>query len=117
MSKSHRLRGDRQQVHVAHRHANRRKLNDQPHNLRSAVEATVRSIKHPFGNGKLPVRGRPRMSMMLVASAAMTNIRRIWRKNTAPRPAPPAFVARLVEDVLTMLQFVAIGFTARVSHV
>jgi len=47
--------------------------------LRSAVEATVRSLKHPFGNGKLPVRGRPRMSMMMVASAAMTNIRRIWR--------------------------------------
>ena len=112
-----RLRVDRQQIHVAHRHANRRKLNDQPNNLRSAVEATVRSIKHPFGNGKLPVRGRPRMSMMLVASAAMTNIRRIWRKNTAPRPAPSAFVARLVEDVLKILQFVAIGVTARVSHV
>jgi len=26
---------------------------------RAAVEATVRSVKHPFGNGKVPVRGKP----------------------------------------------------------
>jgi len=37
----------------------------------------MRSVKHPFRNGKLPVRGKPRVSMMVVASAAMTNIRRI----------------------------------------
>jgi hypothetical protein len=112
-----RLRFDQQQVNVAHRHANQRKLKDQPNNLRSAVEATVRSIKHPFGNGKLPVRGRPRMSMMLVASAAMTNIRRIWEKNTAPRLAQPAFVAHFVDDVLKMLQFIARCFGVRFSHV
>jgi hypothetical protein len=33
-------------------------------NLRSAVEATVRAVKHPFGNGKVPVRGKPRVSMV-----------------------------------------------------
>jgi hypothetical protein len=49
------------------------------HNPRAAVEATVRSLKHPFPNGKLPVRGQNRMAMMLVASATMTNVRRIWR--------------------------------------
>ena len=48
-------------------------------NLRSAVEATVRSIKHPFGNGKVPVRGKPRVSMVLIGSAVMSNIRRIYR--------------------------------------
>jgi hypothetical protein len=47
-------------------------------NPRAAVEATVRSVKHPFPNGKLPVRGKKRMTMMIVGSAAMTNIRRIW---------------------------------------
>jgi hypothetical protein len=47
-------------------------------NPRAAVEATVRSVKHPFPNGKLPVRGKKRMTMMLIGSAAMTNIRRIW---------------------------------------
>ncbi len=46
-------------------------------NLRAAAESTMRSVKHPFRNGKLPVRGKPRVSMVIVASAAMTNIRRI----------------------------------------
>ena len=48
-------------------------------NLRSAVEATVRSVKHPYRNGKVPVRGQPRVTMLLIGSAAMTNVRRICR--------------------------------------
>jgi len=49
------------------------------HNLRSAVEATVRSVKHPFPAGKLPVRGAFRVACMLIGSAAVANIRRIQR--------------------------------------
>jgi len=75
------LRFDQQQVNVAHRRGNQRQAQASGHNLRSAVEATVRSLKHPFGNGKVPVRGQPRVSMMLIASAAMTNARRIWRSH------------------------------------
>ena len=52
-------------------------------NLRAAVEATVRSVKHPFPAGKLPVRGRFRMTCMIIASAAMTNVRRIQRFTAA----------------------------------
>jgi len=50
-------------------------------NRRAAVESTVRSIKHPFGGqrGKLPVRGRIRVTMVIIASALMVNVRRIWR--------------------------------------
>jgi hypothetical protein len=48
-------------------------------NLRAAVEATVREVKHPFPAGKLPVRGKFRMTCMLIGSAAMTNVRRIQR--------------------------------------
>lgn len=48
-------------------------------NPRSAVEAAVRAVKHPFPAGQLPVRGLFRASCMLVASAAMANIRSIWR--------------------------------------
>jgi hypothetical protein len=48
-------------------------------NLRSAVEATVRSVKHPYRHGKVPVRGQPRVTMLLIGSAAMTNVRRICR--------------------------------------
>jgi hypothetical protein len=48
-------------------------------NLRAAVEATMRSIKHPFPAGKLPVRGRFRMASLLIGSAAVSNVRRIER--------------------------------------
>jgi len=84
------LRFDQQQVNVAHRRQNQRQAKASGQNLRSAVEATVRSLKHPFRNGKLPVRGRPRMSMMMVASAAMTNIRRIWRGEQGEKAVPQA---------------------------
>ena len=77
------LRFDQQQVNVAHRRANQRKAKASGRNLRSAVEATVRSIKHPFGQAKVPVRGRFRVSMTMIASAAMTNVRRIWRSQAA----------------------------------
>lgn len=73
------LRFDQRAVHVAHRRHNQRIAADRDANLRTAVEATVRSLKHPLGRGELPVRGRRRVGMMMVASAAMTNIRRIWR--------------------------------------
>ena len=49
------------------------------HNLRAAVESTVRSIKHPFRAGKLPVRGRFRLACLMIASASLVNIRRIWK--------------------------------------
>ena len=78
-NRGHVIRFKQQQVNVARRRRNQRKAQASGLNLRSAVEATVRSLKHPFGNGKLPVRGQPRVSMMMVASAAMTNARRIWR--------------------------------------
>jgi hypothetical protein len=47
-------------------------------NLRAAVEATIRSVKHPFANGKVPVRGKPRVGMVMIGSAAMSNVRRIY---------------------------------------
>ena len=48
-------------------------------NLRAAVEASVRSVKHPFPAGKLPVRGKFRVACMMIGSAAVTNVRRIQR--------------------------------------
>jgi hypothetical protein len=46
-------------------------------NPRAAVEATVRVLKHPFRAGKLPVRGRFRVTCLLVGAASMVNVRRI----------------------------------------
>ncbi len=50
-------------------------------NWRAAVESTVRSVTHPFGGqaGKLPVRGQVRVTQVLIYSALMVNLRRIWR--------------------------------------
>jgi hypothetical protein len=56
---------------------------DHSHNLRSAVEATVRSVKHPFPAGKLPLRGQFRVTCMASASAATANVRRIQRYQIA----------------------------------
>ncbi|MBU1877714.1 MAG: hypothetical protein KJ734_02075, partial [Chloroflexi bacterium] len=71
--------------------------------LRPAVEATVRSVKHPFAGGQAPVRGLIRMGLMLTASSAMTNIRRLWRYEqaqethpaTAQRSEEPAVAGRV----------------------
>jgi len=46
-------------------------------NLRAAVEATVRSVKLPFPEAQLPVRGKFRVTCMLIGSAAVANVRRI----------------------------------------
>lgn len=54
-------------------------LKQQKTNLRAAVEATMRSLKHAFPAGKLPVRGRFRVTCMVIATASMTNVRRISR--------------------------------------
>ena len=48
-------------------------------NLRAAIEATIRSVKHPFPASKLPVRGSFRMAGLLIGSASLANIRRLQR--------------------------------------
>ncbi len=66
--------------------AQRRKVylehQDGGQNLRAAVEATVRSLKHPFRAGKLPVRGQFRVTCLVIASAIHVNVRRICRYRT-----------------------------------
>jgi len=68
--------------------AQRRKLyltqKQNDHNLRAAVEATVRSLKHPFPASKLPVRGKFRMTCLMIASAMLVNVRRIWKYRASP---------------------------------
>jgi hypothetical protein len=56
------------------------------HNLRVAVEATMRVIKHPFPAGKLPVRGLFRVTCLLIGSALMVNVRNLHRYRQAQRP-------------------------------
>ena len=67
---------DQRQVDVALKRQRLLIMQQSGRNLRPAVEATVRSVKHPF-RGKLPVRGKFRMASMMLASALMVNVRRI----------------------------------------
>ena len=68
-----------EQVLQAQRRRRHREYLRRPGNPRAAVEATVRSVKHPFRHGKVPVRGRFRVTCLMLASAAMANVRRIQR--------------------------------------
>lgn len=73
------LRFSESQVHVSQRRRKKCKASKETRNLRSAVESTVRQIKHSFANSKLPVRGLFRVSCMLFSSAMHCNIRRIHK--------------------------------------
>jgi hypothetical protein len=77
----------RQNLKVAQRRQSLAQHRATAKHLRPAVEATVRSVKHPFRQGKLPVRGKPRVGMLIVGSAAMCNVRRLWRCAVEKKPA------------------------------
>lgn len=68
-----------QQVNWARRRRRHLAFMQEEVNLRVAIEATIRETKHPFREGKLPVRGLFRITCMMIASAAMTNVRHIYR--------------------------------------
>jgi hypothetical protein len=77
--RSLRLAFTQAEVDKSQRHRRSRARHGTDHNPRAAVESTVRSVKHPFPAGKLPVRGLFRITCLIVASTAMTNVRRIQR--------------------------------------
>jgi hypothetical protein len=76
------LRFTQAQTNVAQRRRRNKTHLEEAQNLRAAVEATVRQVKHPFPAGKLPVRGQFRVTCMVIGSAIMSNIRRIQRYKT-----------------------------------
>jgi len=67
------------------------------HNPRAAVEATMGALKRPFGNDKLPVRGQFRVATMMIGSATMVNLRRIWRYQAEKRTE----AAKKISDALS----------------
>jgi len=78
----HRLRFTQAEVNVAQRRRRSQIHQEEGRNLRAAVEATVRQVKHPFSGGKVPVRGQFRVTCMILGSAMMGNIRRIQQYKT-----------------------------------
>jgi hypothetical protein len=91
----HHLRFTQAAAHASERHRRSRDQHKEGRNLRAAVEAIVRSVKHPFPAGKLPVRGKFRVTCLLIGSAAVANVRRIQRylerkkKTEKPQNAAP----------------------------
>jgi len=84
------LRFTSEALRRAERRRRTRQQREGRHNLRAAVEATVRSVKHPFRAGKAPVRGRFRVACMVIGSAAVVNVRRLhrfWQVNVRPKPS------------------------------
>lgn len=69
----------KEEAESAERRRSYLKTSHAKHNLRAAIEATMRCIKLPFRKGKAPVRGAGRMTQVMVASAVMINVRRIHR--------------------------------------
>lgn len=86
----------------AQRRKRYQQLKQQVSNPRTAVEATVRSLKHPFPDSHLPVRGRFRVTCVLVASAAMINIRRIWRYLLGKEQGKAAEAAEVETSMITL---------------
>ena len=68
-----------QQLDLTLRRQRCAQLRTEDKNLRAAIEAIMGAIKRPFGNDKVPVRGQFRVGMVMIGSAAMVNLRRIWR--------------------------------------
>jgi len=75
----HHLRFTQAEAQASQRRRRSRQQKQTAGNRRAAVEATVRSVKHPFPAAKLPVRGMFRVACMVIGSAAVTNVRRIQR--------------------------------------
>jgi hypothetical protein len=73
------LRFTQAQANVSQRRRRSQIHQEEGRNLRAAVEATVRQVKHPFPASKLPVRGQFRVTCMMIGSAIMSNIKRIQR--------------------------------------
>jgi hypothetical protein len=74
-----RLRFTQAEARKAQRRRKSRERKQESGNLRAAVEATVRSVKHRYPHAQVPVRGRFRVACLMTGSAALINVRRIQR--------------------------------------
>jgi hypothetical protein len=72
-------------VEIAHRRQQIAVNKAAGHNLRAAIESTIGTLKHPYPDDQLPVRGLGRVTAMMLASGLMLNVRRLWRYLMAKR--------------------------------
>jgi hypothetical protein len=100
----HHFRFTSVEAHASERRRHSQEQRKDGRNLRAAVEATVRSLKHPFPAGKLPVRGKFRVACLLIGSAAVSNVRRIQRYLQAKSKAETAQQVALGAEKCTQEQ-------------
>lgn len=86
----------------------RQRITPTNNRIRAAVEATVRSLKHPFPGGKLPVRGVIRAHMLVCGSAVMVNVHRLCRyfqelPSSMDKEAPFASLLSLLSVFIAIL--------------
>ena len=92
------LHFSQQQLDLALRRQRCAKVRACGKNPRAAVEATIGAIKRPFGNDKASVRGKLRLGIVLIGSAAMVNVRRIWRHQVAEKQKARQTEAAIPQD-------------------
>jgi hypothetical protein len=108
------LRFSLQGFRVARRRQRSAEALETGQNLRAAVEATVRSITHKFSNGKVALRGQPRVGMTVIGSTIMANVRRIHRYRAEEQKKP--FRKHLIYDLFRgLLSFLTSNTTANIS--
>lgn len=127
----HRLGFSQKDVDVAQRRRRCLGVRLEDANPRSAIEATVGALKRPFPDDQLPVRGQSRIDAMMIASAAMLNVRRITRHlaeirrrqqpgqdpnrgRNAPSESLPSFLSLLRARLQSWLQPVRLARPASV---
>lgn len=95
---------NKRQIQIATKRQATHNLSQEERNLRPPVESAMRSLKHPFRHGKVPLRGKFRITCAIISTAFMTNCRRIHRHQqvpaTEPLPAAPAPFAELAGTAL-----------------
>jgi hypothetical protein len=79
----------------------RQRITTTNNGIRAGVEATVRSVKHPFAGGKLPVRGLIRSQMVVLGSALVVNVHRLThyyleQASLEDNQVFPAFILSLI---------------------
>jgi hypothetical protein len=80
---------------------------DDKTNVRAAIEGTISALKRPYADGQLPVRRLYRVAPMMVARAAMANIRRL-HSHLAARAAVQRRKVRLTDAATSPRSFVSI---------
>ena len=109
---------NRHDVVVARRRQRSHALLANGRNPRAAVESTIRELSCRWNQAKLRVRGLIRVSMTVIAAAAMVNVRRIRRAKSASFDCIPLYLllCRLNNRLNTMYLSITLASLVPLEH-